>query len=230
MSKFRNSLSHAQNAMSINTTKLPAVSSIMLPLFGRTRKTPNISGFNEEWVVPSEQELYGRSKNEPIETVQLKTVEEESNEVDSVEQMTTNNCDCDIILSDITTKDGESFADETFSVIEPDLQEADVIVDSIEIEVIDDDSLPPKDNLESIMARLTILERKFEEINAKISKMGSASSNCDSNQSIFVNEFVNAIQDLMKTGMSYQQKIVGTFIEELDQMFDIDIRDFDPFK
>ncbi len=222
----------------------------MLPLFGRTRKeVPTVVGFNDEWIVPSDQELYGRSKVEVIEkqdstidnksdtnsnvVFELKTVEEVSSECDESIQNSLsviNDASDDVIMSDI----GESFADETFSVINNEQattgicdEAVNIESDAFEIESVDDE-------MKSLIIRLNELERKFEELNLKVSKMETNCYNNDSNStnksSIFGNEFINAMQEIMKTGVSYQQRVVGKFIEELDQMFDFDLSDFDPFK
>ena len=253
----------------------------MLPLFGRSRKSPVIAGFDEEWIVPNDQELYGKSKTSgQSRTAHLKTVEEVSNEASIInseasiinnEASIINNdasviatadsyatldqiimtaslnikrsieTDSDFVFSDITTNETtEYFADETFSVM--DEQECELIdeianVDSVEIEVIDSEIEDFNESaVDSLLIRISEMERKIEVLYSKVTKLelstqiGNNNATCDSNSSIFVNEIINVVQDVMKTGISYQQKVVGKFIDEFDEMFDFDFNDFDPLK
>ena len=38
------------------------------------------------------------------------------------------------------------------------------------------------------------------------------------------------MHEMMKTGLTFQQKMIGKLCDEFDEMFEIDFKNFDPFK
>lgn len=232
----------------------------MLPLFGRTRKTAaaaaviNVEAINDEWCVPSDQELYGRSKTEQVkletvtetEIVPDKSIDtfvvtdDTQNDMDTTEDIDTNvdngnsvsfqsvnNGEADVVMveSEITFS---SIADDTFSIMN---NETSILSVSESL----DTHFPSQFAFKTVLERLVALERKYEELNEKCTKMeqeqcDQKGNQNDSNSSIFVNEFIDLMQNVMKSGLDYQQRILGKFIDELDGMFDIDFTNFDPLK
>lgn len=215
----------------------------------------------DEWCVPSDNELYGRSKagksaitdHEKDEKEDITAVSDNTpvNDIKTVSDITTvsdimlvntaaltivddvpGNSDSFQSLNNVEADDevvimNESeinFSNETFSIMNNDT----TIVDT---SAVHDASFPTDCAFKTVLERLVALERKYEDLNSKITKMeeGSQKGNSsDSNASIFVNEFIDFMQDVMKTGLSYQQQFLGKFIDELDGMFDFDMTDFDP--
>lgn len=216
----------------------------MLPLFGRTGgRKPSATvaavavGLNDEWCIPSDQELFGTRSSEVTESYVLETVKEVSNESSSTNTSSFQSLNEEEGMFNIT--------DDTFAVMN---SETTIVTSMEELEIIDTlvetaehIDLPTESNVDisnidmnSVLKKLNDLERKFEELNSKITefeKLRSQKGNyADSNATVFVNEFICMIQELMKSGLSYQQGIIGKFIDELDGMFDIDLSNFDPFK
>jgi hypothetical protein len=221
----------------------------MLPLFGR-RKTvvaeiPMES--IDEWCVPNDQELYGRSN-----AVKASVFEYEANENDENEDITfvsdIKSVSIDVTGVDEISRDCSSVL--TFNNAESNDDDDDVIMNESEIDCsnetfsimnnetnivdisVSDQSFPTECAFKTVLERLVTLERKFEDLNIKVTKMEvtAQKGNSVSNASIFVGDFIELMQDVMKTGLSYQQQFMGKFIDELDGMFDIDFKDFDPLK
>ena len=232
----------------------------MLPLFGRTRKTAALDipmeTINDEWCIPSDQELYGRSK---AEKMKLETVlKSGANTVEDMAAASNTKALSDIAtLSYITTSTVTAIDDvvcnsESFQYVEPDIGDSDVVImseseinfsnDTFSImnnettiveNVVINECFPSQYAFKTVLERLVTLERKFEELHIKVTKMEGNAKNghsSDSNASIFVNEFVGFMQDVMKSGLSYQQQVLGKFIDEIDGMFDFDFNEFDPLK
>lgn len=218
----------------------------MLPLFGRIGiKVPTVVTLNDEWCIPTDQEIFGRSRK--IEEVVLETVNEVSNETATNESNSTGATksfqsmneitmmdDGEGVFSNITTADGE----DTFSIMNYET----TIVNAIEdLEIVDDSCAEKSSNvieidMNSVLIKLRDLERKYEELNSKVAEcedMRTRKGNyADSTVPSFGNEFICMIQELMKNGMACQQGVIGKFIDELDGILDIDIdfTDIDPFK
>ena len=218
----------------------------MLPLFGRAGKKPSATvaavavGLNDEWCIPSDQELFGTRPSEVTESYALETVIEVSNESSSTNTTS---------FQSLNEEEGmfTNITDDTFAVMN---NETTIVTSMEELEIIDTNehiALATESNvsianidmdmdmdMNSVLKKLNDLERKFEELNSKITEFEKLRSqkgnNTDSNATVFVNEFVCMIQELMKSGLSYQQGVIGKFIDELDGMFDIDLSNFDPFK
>lgn len=213
----------------------------MLPLFGRTGRPAATSAIvlNDEWCVPTDQEIFGRSSR--TDEAVLETVNEVSNETTtstgattSFQSMneTTDTADSEGMFSNITTVLGE----DTFSIMN---YETTIVTAIEDLEIIEADSTEEPScvieiDMNSVLIKIRDLERKFEELNSKVTEyenMRSQKGNCaDFNATSFGNEFLGMMQELMKNGMAYQQGVLGKFIDELDGMFDIDLGDFDPFK
>ena len=217
----------------------------MLPLFGRTGRKPTASiVLNDEWCIPTDCELFGKS-SKPDEVV-LETVNEVSNESTSTGSTSTSSSatsfqsmndnsvmiEEEVIFSNIT--------DDTFSVMN---NETTIVHAIEELEIIDDSSEEKEENsqvmmssvdMNSVLIKISELERKYEELNSKITEFEKMRSqkgnNADSNATVFVNELLSMIQEIMKNGLSYQQGVLGKFMDELDGMFDIDFSNFDPLK
>lgn len=227
----------------------------MLPLFGRTRKAAAaeipMENINDEWCIPSDQELYGRSKaekmkieagekaemieNRDIETISdMKIVSDITNAenitnvtgnvtCDSVSFQSMNNDQADDVV--IMSESEINFSNYTFSIMNNET----TIVDTVVI----NENFPTECAFKTVLERLVTLERKFEDLNIKVTKMeedAQKGNSSDSNASIFVNEFVGFMQDVMKSGLSYQQRVLGKFIDELDTMFEFDFTDFAPLQ
>lgn len=227
----------------------------MLPLFGRSRKTAaaeiTIETINDEWCIPSDQELYGKSK---AEKMKLETVlKSETNKDEGTSDVSNITALGDITtVSYITTVDNVVCNSESFQHVESDICDSDVVImndseivfsnDTFSIinnettvveNVVINESFPSHYAFKTVLERLVALERKFEDLNIKATKMeenAQERNSSDSNASIFANEFVEFMQDVMKSGLSYQQQILGIFIDELDGIFDFDFNDFDPLK
>lgn len=214
----------------------------MLPLFGRTGRHAATSAIvlNDEWCIPTDQEIFGRSSR-TVEAV-LETVNEVSNETttstgattsfQSMNETTDTAADSEVMFSNITTVLGE----DTFSIMN---YETTIVTAMEDLEIIEADSTEEPScvieiDMNSVLIKIRDLERKFEELNSKVTeyeKMRSQKGNyADFNATSFGNEFLGMMQELMKNGMAYQQGVLGKFIDELDGMFDIDFSDFDPFK
>ena len=78
------------NPQTIKATCPPKHGPVMLPLFGRTGgRKPSATvaavavGLNDEWCIPSDQELFGTRPSEVTESYVLETVNEVSNESSS---------------------------------------------------------------------------------------------------------------------------------------------------
>ena len=218
----------------------------MLPLFGRTgRKTTAAAIINDEWCIPSDQELFGRSSR--TNDVVLETVNEVSNENNSTISTTgvttsfqsmndtTVMVDGEVMFSNITTVDGE----DTFSIMNNET----TIVNAMEdLEIIEDDGALETEvisnamdvDLNLVLMKIRELERKYEVLHSRLTEYENSSSqkaiNVDSTTTIFANEFLGILQDLMRNGIAYQQGVLGKFIDEIDGMFDINFSNFDPFK
>lgn len=211
----------------------------MLPLFGRTVKKPSPSiGFNDEWLIPTDQEIFGGSSRSD-ETI-LETLNEVSNEnvinspslsnemrsLQSISDMSVivdGIDESEEIISNITTN--------TFAIMN---NETTIVNSMEELELIENDELKMVSfDLNAVLSRIKELERKCDELGmkiAKIEKILSEKGNSEFNATMFVNEFGCMIQDLMKNGLAFQQGIIGKLIDELDGIFDFDAKNFDPFK
>lgn len=232
----------------------------MLPLFGRRRKTAVVEIPMEsidEWCIPSDNEMYGRSKVEKSVITDHETDKKEDikaisdikvvgdttavNDITTISDiMSVSTADATVVhdsfqsLNNVEVDDevvimNESeinfnFSNETFSIMNNET----TIVDT---SAVHDTSFPTDNAFKTVLERLVTLERKYEELNNKVTKMeedAQKENSSDSNASIFVNEFIGFMQDVMKSGLSYQQQFMGKFIDELDGMFDFDLNDFDP--
>lgn len=218
----------------------------MLPLFGRTRKAPadiQMESINDEWCIPSDQEIYGRSKITTdnseivISDVELSESEAEATVdscasgvtgVNSLSFQSLNNGEADVV----TVESEINFSDDTFSIMNNEttvIESCDkIIVNETTIE----SNVPCSCDLKTVLERLVALERKYEELNIKVTKMEQEHPKrkfSDSDPSIFVNDFINFMQDVMKSGLSYQQRVLNKFIDEIET-FEIDFSNFDPWK
>lgn len=232
----------------------------MLPLFGRARKAATaeipMGTINDEWCIPSDQELYGRTRADKMKLEAV--LNSEANKDESISTVSNIAVLDDIPTVGYTTTSVVSAVDdvvcnsESFQYVEPNIGDSDLInVSESEINfsndtfsimnnettivenVVIDESFPSQYAFKTVLERLVALERKFEDLNIKVTKMEESAqkgNSSDSNASIFVNEFVGFMQEVMKSGLSYQQQVLGIFIDELDGMFDFDFNNFDPLK
>lgn len=225
----------------------------MLPLFGRTRKAPadiQMESINDEWCIPNDQEIYGRPKitthiNEMvISDCELSESEAEATVDISVSGVTgvaslsfqsLNNGEADVVTVE-SEINFSSIVDDTFSIMNNEttvIESCDkIMVNDTTIESTVESFMPSSCDLKTILERLVALERKYEELNIKVTKMEQEHpkrKSSDSNPSIFVNDFINFMQDVMKSGLSYQQRVLNKFIDELET-FEIDFSNFDPWK
>ena len=143
--------------------------------------------------------------------------------------------DGEVMFSNITTVDGE----DTFSIMNNET----TIVNAMEdLEIIEDDGALETEvisnamdvDLNLVLMKIRELERKYEVLHSRLTEYENSSSqkaiNVDSTTTIFANEFLGILQDLMRNGIAYQQGVLGKFIDEIDGMFDINFSNFDPFK
>lgn len=212
----------------------------MLPLFGRsTRKSETIDHLTDDWCVPTEQELRGAGRiivdDNLSETLKLETVCEVPNESLSSFDETK------MMFNEIDTFEGQQGNDEfgESEIIMVDCEDFNLGTQgacgvNITTE-IEDLNIGADDYATSaVLKRIEELEKKLWKLNSKVTQMEHDSvigkEKSDSNASRFVNEVVELMQQVMKNGISYQQRFMGKFIDELDTFFDIDISNFDPFK
>lgn len=227
----------------------------MLPLFGRKRKTAAVEFPMEsidEWCIPTDNEMYGKSKFEKSVIIDHETDEKEdlkditditdANDMPAISYITTvtdimsvNKADATVVHDSLQSLNNVEVYDEVVTMNESEINFSNETF-SIETTIVDtsavhDTSFPTDNAFKTVLERLVTLERKYEELNNKVAEMGEDAQkeySSDSNASIFVNEFIGFMQDVMKSGLSYQQQFLGKFIDELDGMFDFDLNDFDP--
>lgn len=229
----------------------------MLPLFGRTKRAVvNIlsEAVDDEWCVPSDQELYGSqgkqgkvrddhagvlSDTDNIATANITaatsdTVNITIDNLDITADNLSDNLNIAAIVDDATFQSMNNESDCTFSNDNDDtfsiMNNETTIISCPVVNTSADISFPTSDAFKTVLERLVDLERKYEELNMKVTNMEQDSQKGNSKQSIFGNDFIEFMQEVMKSGLDYQQRFLGKFIDELDGMFDIDFTNFDPFK
>lgn len=216
----------------------------MLPLFGRTGRKPSPAiKLNDEWCIPSDQEIFGRSLIcDEIPFLALNDVSNEtiinspslSNDTESFQSMNgADDCEEIISVDTFATMNNETTivnAMEELEIMETDDESKEVKAAEDNADNAYDDLL---EKLETILLRVKQMEKICDDLERKISKLENDNSKkgcSEFNAHIFVKEFGRMIQDLMENGMAFQQTIVGNLIDEIDGIFDIDFKNFDPFK
>lgn len=209
----------------------------MLPLLGRsiTHRPEMATPIDQEdWYVPSEEEL-SRSRCESfvvedfykdLETPSIVTSAVVSNEDSNADSYS--NFNSEVVI------DNED--DVTFTAETNEIEFTEITDNNDSIEEISNDLVieSPRSILdyESALKRIKELEEKYEELKAKITRLESlpARNVADSDSSAFVNNFIGLMHETMKTGYTFQQKVLEKLCDEFDEMFDIDFTNFDPFK
>lgn len=200
----------------------------MLPLLGRSPKAPcNTATIIEDWYVPTEEELL-RGRSETAMDDNSDDIYKDLNEAIAVDTNSFSNFNCEVVIDEKEEGEEITFTDtneiEFIQIVENSSDESDIESLSSIISTTSSSS-----DYEALLNRITELEVKFEVMNAKLTKMESTDSD-DSDPSAFVNNFIGLMHEMMKTGFTFQQKMIGKLCDEFDEMFEIDFKNFDPFK
>lgn len=219
-----------------------------------------LEAVDDEWFVPSDQELYGiqgkmrldndKVESDPVKNVNITTemtfdtAQNFDNTTESVKNfnISTDTVDINDLEVSETVADNLIVDDTTFQSMNNESEctfstdDAFSIMNN-ETTIIScpgaNSSFPTSDAFKTVLERLVDLERKFEALNNKVTIMEQEAQKGirrDSKPSIFGSDFIEFMQEVMKSGLDYQQRVLGKFMDELDGLFNIDLTNFDPFK